>query len=404
MALSRFAFMPPELKIMTYYEFDPLDLLSVSHVSSSGGLLRLKINDGMLGLTKFAHQKGETAEHLLARYKLAGSISKRTVFAFAPTLSEAVGTASSCRKCLDLPEHAVISFSSALATYDLKERDIGDALVVAIKKYGGEANMTTHLEQRKPPSESHTKSGLLEYKTAHEKRVQLQTSGNVVGAAMVGMGKNNKKMTKAPPVMPAILKNSSTPSFLRRFALFSTNYLSVENGLVVPRPLNRSEEFKQWTGQTIEPKYPGPLPRALLALHEQHEHHGREGPVIMMSVPIDERQSRTTEYTAQDLRSTESWYQVSTPPLPHEEIVRSSRSVAGVCNQHAADAESAHGGALQPRWPRRPRKHSAVEHEMMDMREPGRKTNEGGHKGLSDAVRFDWNIKLQRMNVGYLWE
>ncbi|KAJ7220992.1 hypothetical protein C8J57DRAFT_1393524 [Mycena rebaudengoi] len=199
MALSRLAFMPPELKIMTYYEFDPLDLLSVSHVSKFWRSLALEDKRWDAWFDKVAHPKGEAAEHLLARYKLAGSISKRAIVTlcfytkcamcpehtwdiFLPLLKRL------CRKCLDLPEHAVISFSSALATYDLKERDIGDALVVhweetdpevkkklgilyraklmsesvvkqiAIKKYGGEANMTTHLEAKKPPSESHTKS------------------------------------------------------------------------------------------------------------------------------------------------------------------------------------------------------------------------------------------------------
>ncbi|KAJ6532904.1 hypothetical protein DFH09DRAFT_131479 [Mycena vulgaris] len=189
MALSRIASMPTELKLLTYAELHPHDLLSISHVSKFWGSIVLedkRWNEWFALLSTDT----ETAAAFLSRHKILDLIPRRAIVTLC-FYTKCSGCASHttdislpllqrvCLNCRRDEKWATISLSSALTTYDLNEKELGDLLILhweevdpavkkklgmfykaklmselavtesAIQKHGGEANLATHLEGKK---------------------------------------------------------------------------------------------------------------------------------------------------------------------------------------------------------------------------------------------------------------
>ncbi|KAJ7649564.1 hypothetical protein DFH06DRAFT_1208512 [Mycena polygramma] len=324
MSLSRLAYIPPELKLLTYSEFHPHDLLSISHVSQFWRSLVLGDKRWTEWFNLLSTESEETAEAFLSRLKVLDLVSKRAIVTlcfynkcsgcaehttdiFLPLLKRV------CVKCRRGEEYAVIAFSSALATYALKESDLGDVLIlhweatergmgilskakllsqtavkeIAIQKYGGEANLTTHLEAKRAAARTAYDKRIAEYTAAIEERERLFAAGNIAAAEAVGIGEKNKRIPKSRPALPPILKSSETSPFYQQFVLFQSGFLSFEAGDVSLRKLVhcrlcimmenlRVDEEKSLWDYTSEWKHPGMMPAENLARHRLEAHYDRE--------------------------------------------------------------------------------------------------------------------------------
>ncbi|KAJ7493701.1 hypothetical protein FB451DRAFT_1551099 [Mycena latifolia] len=328
MALSRLDYMPPELKMVTYYHFDHRDLLSVSHVSKFWRSLALRDKRWATWFELIVDPESESnksAREYLESLKVLDIIpartivtlcfstkcalcSKDTTYIFLPLLKRI------CHDCLRSEDHAVIALSAALATYDLSEKDIKGLVIlhweetkpdqskksgfmtrvklvsasavksVAIKKYGGEEKLATRLQSKKARLLKAYEKRLAEYNVANAERTKLKAAGDVEGAAAVTW-KNNKKVPKTRPKMPIILKDS--PSCLGQFyeavSILPTNFLTLEAGYMVARKLlkckiciilaNLRSEYEGGSA----PRYPGWMQPSLLADHQEMEHYARPG-------------------------------------------------------------------------------------------------------------------------------
>ncbi|KAJ7631802.1 hypothetical protein B0H17DRAFT_535405 [Mycena rosella] len=78
MALACLAFMPPELQLLTYSEFHPQDLLSISHVSKFWRSLALE-DKRWNEWFNLISTDDETAEAFLSRYRVLDLIPKRAI-------------------------------------------------------------------------------------------------------------------------------------------------------------------------------------------------------------------------------------------------------------------------------------------------------------------------------------
>ncbi|KAJ7916873.1 hypothetical protein B0H13DRAFT_2658116 [Mycena leptocephala] len=373
MALSRLASMPPELKLLTCApslrvancdsespsstiydpssdsEFHPHDLLSISHVSKFWRSLVLEDRRWNEWFDLISTESEGTAEAFLSRYKVLTSIPKRAIVTlclynkcsgcseyttdiFLPLLKRV------CVKCRRDKKYAVISVSSALATYDLKEADLGDVLVlsvishslkvkvahkcvpplcshweetnpqtnkrmglfskaklmsesvvkeIAIQKHGSEANLAVRLEHKRTAARTAYDKRVAEYTAAIQERARLTADGNLTAAAAVGIGKTNKRIPKSRPALPPILKASGTPPFYQNFVLFQFGFLAVGGGRLSLRNLVRCrlcilmENLREADWNSIgcyEFKWtnPGVMPPELVGHHREKVHYDRE--------------------------------------------------------------------------------------------------------------------------------
>ncbi|KAJ7087114.1 hypothetical protein C8R44DRAFT_820326 [Mycena epipterygia] len=80
MSLSRLAFMPPELKLLTYYHFDHMDLLAISHVSKFWRSVTLQDRRWKIWFELLVNpESGEKLRDFLTRYKALDAFSERTI-------------------------------------------------------------------------------------------------------------------------------------------------------------------------------------------------------------------------------------------------------------------------------------------------------------------------------------
>ncbi|KAJ7631801.1 hypothetical protein B0H17DRAFT_535399 [Mycena rosella] len=209
-----------------------------------------------------------------------------------------------------------MSLSSGLTTYDLKDRDIGDLLVlnweetdpakkrglgifyraklisqpalkeIAIKKHGSEANLATHLQRKRATLLAAHQQRVADYETAIAERQQLLNEGDTSAAAAVTMGPTKKKIPKSRPAIPAMLNGSGTPPFYQTFAIFRGGFLSVENGVVSHDKLVRCmlcvmmeklrDDDCKARGDSFEFIDPGFMPPTVLDAHKEAAHYDRE--------------------------------------------------------------------------------------------------------------------------------
>ncbi|KAJ7129958.1 hypothetical protein C8R46DRAFT_1363037 [Mycena filopes] len=316
MSASCLTRVPPELKLLIYSECHPHDLLSISHVSQFWRYLVLNDKRWNEWFALISNESEGTAEAFFSRYKILNSIPKRTIVTlcfynqcvecsayttdiFLPLLKRV------CVKCRRDKKYAVISLSSALMTYDLKEKDLNDVLIlhweetdptvksrlgvfyrarlmsesivkeIAIRKHGSEANLATQLERKKAAA-----------RTAYEKRVAAYDAAKRdADAEAVSAGKVKAKSRR--PAIPALLKNSVTPPFFQNFALFQFGYLSVDSGdlslrfqqLDYCRICFIMEKLRENTHNSLYPdspyewKDPGTIPLELIPSHQQDVHY-----------------------------------------------------------------------------------------------------------------------------------
>ncbi|KAJ7768123.1 hypothetical protein DFH07DRAFT_306820 [Mycena maculata] len=132
----------------------------------------------------------------LCFYTRCSICSKNTTWLFLPELKRI------CGDCLDPETNAAMSYSAALTTYDVSEKDTADVVVlywedkdpewkkkmgvntraklvsksvvksIAIEKHGGEEKLATHLQYKKPASARRTRNGF------PNTRLQPPTAGN----------------------------------------------------------------------------------------------------------------------------------------------------------------------------------------------------------------------------------
>ncbi|KAJ7159449.1 hypothetical protein C8R46DRAFT_1108332 [Mycena filopes] len=325
MSASCLTRVPPELKLLIYSECHPHDLLSISHVSQFWRYLVLNDKRWNEWFALISNESEGTAEAFFSRYKIIDSIPKRTIVTicfynkcvecsayttdiFLPLLKRV------CAKCLRDKKYAVISFSSALTTYDLKEKDLSDVLIlhweetdpgikksfgvftrarlmsesivkqIAIRKHGSEANLATQLERKRATA-----------RTAYEKRVAAYDAAKRdVDTNSLPTGKAKPRLPKSRrPAVPALLKNSVTPPFLQNFALFQFGFLSVDPGDLSLRlkQLERCqicvimENLREDECEALYPNFkgyvwkdPGVMPPELIASHQEEMHSEEECP------------------------------------------------------------------------------------------------------------------------------
>ncbi|KAJ7129959.1 hypothetical protein C8R46DRAFT_677256 [Mycena filopes] len=304
---------PPELKLLIYSECHPHDLLSISHVSQFWRYLVLNDKRWNEWFALISNESEGTAEAFFSGYKILDSIPKRTIVTlcfynkcvecsayttdiFLPLLKRV------CAKCRRDQRYAVISLSSALMTYDLKEKDLSDVLIlhweetdpevkkdlgvlyrarlmsepivkeIAIRKHGSEANLATQIDRKKAAA-----------RIAYEKRAAYDAAKRDANTNFASTGKAKPKSRR--PAVPALLKNSVTPPFFQNFALFQFGYLSVDSGDLSLR-LQQQEHcqicviMENLREDESNPGYdwrdPGVMPPELVASH-QKEMHREEG-------------------------------------------------------------------------------------------------------------------------------
>ncbi|KAJ7087145.1 hypothetical protein C8R44DRAFT_991415 [Mycena epipterygia] len=310
MALSHLDSMPPELKLLTYYELDHMDLLALSHVSKFWRVVTLQDRRWKIWFELLVNpESGGKLRDFLTRFKPLDAFSARTIVTlcfstncslcsketpniFLPLLKRI------CDDCLHPETHAVMSLSAALIAYDLSQKDIGDVIVIedryathpklvsalavkniAIQKYGGEDKLGVHLKRKKARLLEAYETRLAEYEIANSERKRLIASGNVAGAAAVTL-KNNKKIPKTRPRMPPILKEAFTPLHYQTLTIMPTNYLTVETGCILAQGLLKctlciiiAELRAEEDGSPAQ--YPDFMRPALLPDHEHQKHYAR---------------------------------------------------------------------------------------------------------------------------------
>ncbi|KAJ7718457.1 hypothetical protein B0H16DRAFT_1609185, partial [Mycena metata] len=141
----------------------------------------------------------------------------------------------------------------------------------AIKKYGGVNNLETRLQIRKARSQTSYDARIAEYDAAIALRNQFVATGDLVGAAAVTL--KNKKIPKTRPQMPTILKPPYAPRAYQTYSVLATNFLSVQNGVVVAQKLvycSMCLIIAEERGS-----HPDPMKPAVLPLHEQRIHYAR---------------------------------------------------------------------------------------------------------------------------------
>ncbi|KAJ7085272.1 hypothetical protein C8R44DRAFT_893915 [Mycena epipterygia] len=256
--------LPPELKSTRIFlrqvfaaHFQITDLLTVSHVSQLWRSTVLEDKCWTQWFGMIAHPETEESAHdFMSRFKILHSpcTYDRYPLPFCTMLvtrlvvkhqSNSV-TQRICSDCLK-PEnenHIVMCLTPALTIYDFSEKDVKDVVVLrweeidperktrkelsALDKHDGEEKLATHLEQKKARLRKAYENRLAEYNAATTKCRRLKKSGDAPGAAAVTL-KNDNKVPKTRPRMPAILKAPFTPAFYQSISILPTNFLVESN-------------------------------------------------------------------------------------------------------------------------------------------------------------------------------
>ncbi|KAJ7114888.1 hypothetical protein C8R44DRAFT_225417 [Mycena epipterygia] len=302
--------------------FPITDLLTVSHISQFWRSTVLEDKRWTQWFGMIVNPETEESAHdFMSRFKLLDTIPARmivtlclsarcalcekdTTFLFMPLIKRI------CNDCLkpESGDHIVMCLTAALTMHDLSEKDVKDLVVlhweetdperkkrkdlinraklvsaamvknVAIDKYGGEDKLATHLEHKKARLWKAYEKRLAEYNAAITERRRLKNIGDAPGSAAVTL-KNDKKVPKTRPRMPAILKAPFTPAFYQTISILPTNFLVVENGGVCAQRLvtctlcNTVKDLRwQDSYQRGDRLVPQPMLSGLLPSHEQALH------------------------------------------------------------------------------------------------------------------------------------
>ncbi|KAJ6541005.1 hypothetical protein DFH09DRAFT_1322866 [Mycena vulgaris] len=211
MTLSRLNFMPPELKIVTYYHIDHRDLLALSHVSKFWRSFALADRRWAAWFELIVDpESGRSARDSLIRLQVLDLIPARRVaivtLCFSKKCTICLKDTTDivlpllkriCAKCLHPENHAIMALSTVLTTYDLSEKEVQDVLVlnwqaadseqnkgkgflsrvklvsvsavkeIAIEKHGGEDNLASHLQKKKARFLKTYEQSLAEYNVAN---------------------------------------------------------------------------------------------------------------------------------------------------------------------------------------------------------------------------------------------
>ncbi|KAF7334444.1 hypothetical protein MVEN_02273900 [Mycena venus] len=333
MARSRLNSLPPELQLEIYSHIPHTDILHLSHVSKLWRSIVLQDSRWNKWFEMIVNpEDGERASDIMARFKVLDMIPKRTIvtlcfdtkctlcgktttWLFLPLLQRI------CPDCLDEDTHAVMSLSSALAVYDLSEKDVCDVVVlyweetdqelkkknilnraklvsrlavkhVAIVKHGGEDALATHLQYKKDRLQKAYDKRLAEYNAATTERARLKARGDETGAAAVTLRGRQKAPQKTRPKLPAILKEEPyIPKFYQAISVMPTNFLVLDahTGCLVAQKLVQCKMCNvianlryqdlspSMLDDTTKPDFPEMMLAGLLDEHEQKVHHAREG-------------------------------------------------------------------------------------------------------------------------------
>ncbi|KAJ7655837.1 hypothetical protein DFH06DRAFT_1201002 [Mycena polygramma] len=155
---------------------------------------------------------------------------------------------------------------------------------IAIRKYGSEGALATHLKSKKDRVRMAYDQRIAAYDVAKAEQGRLEKSGNVVNP------KNSEKLPKTRPKLPAILKDAPfTPQFYRYVSILPTNFLVADAGtgrlvpdrLVACKMCNvmanlRWEDIDDVQQKSEKPKWPELTLLGLIPAHELEEHYSGE--------------------------------------------------------------------------------------------------------------------------------
>ncbi|KAJ7889240.1 hypothetical protein B0H13DRAFT_2341582 [Mycena leptocephala] len=239
MALARLSSMPLELQYRASKELGPSDLLALSHVSTYWRAFVLS-DKRWAEWSALIASSDDTLEQVLTRFNILDMFPKRQLVylwlcdsctvcgeyaedIFLPHMKRV------CEACLPGDEFAVLQFNTALAKYDLRERQLDSVLTlewrdpnkngrrtvklvsesrvkeIAIRNYGSETYLLQHLERKKADAKSTYSSRSQDYRSAASARDALTEKGNLAAADAVVLARTGRKIPKAFPTYPPIL-------------------------------------------------------------------------------------------------------------------------------------------------------------------------------------------------------
>ncbi|KAJ7512369.1 hypothetical protein B0H11DRAFT_2268431 [Mycena galericulata] len=269
MALSRLASILANSSLWPK-ELDPYDLLALSHVSTYWRTFVLSDKRWAEWFAIIVNYSDESFEQCLTALNILDSFSKRALVyrCLAEACTVCGGYAQQlfiphmkrvCDTCLPGEEFSVISFSAALAKYDLRDRELRELLIlewldpnrtskrpvkvisealakkIAIRKYSTEALLTAHLEWKKTSARSQYTARSEDYRTAVSMRSALQEKGNIAEAEAVVLASTGRKIPAQFPPYPPILAQS-TRKVDRKVACFAPQPLLVVGNTIVVDP------------------------------------------------------------------------------------------------------------------------------------------------------------------------
>ncbi|KAJ7034562.1 hypothetical protein C8F04DRAFT_1101363 [Mycena alexandri] len=237
MALARLVAAPLEIQYLASSELGPSDLLALSHVSTYWRAFVLSDKRWAEWFNLITSLSEETFEACLTRFNIIDLFSKRKLVylclrdscsvcgeyaqeIFLPHMKRV------CEVCLPNDEFTVLSFSAALAKYDLRERDLAGILTlesrsstrrttklvsesqvkqIALRYHGTPEALERHLEFKKADARTTYTARSTDYRNAVDTRTALADKGNVAAAEAVVLARTGRKIPKAFPVYPAIL-------------------------------------------------------------------------------------------------------------------------------------------------------------------------------------------------------
>ncbi|KAJ7150873.1 hypothetical protein C8R43DRAFT_1127798 [Mycena crocata] len=245
MALARLSSIPLELQYLASKELDPFDLLTLSHVSQywRAFVMDDKRWSEWFGLIVSAD---ESLEECLARLNVSDVLPKRNlVYRCLCDSCTVCGEYAAqlyiphmkrvCDKCLRGDEFIVLPLSSALAKYDLRERDASGVLTLeyvnpnrnskrpaklvsesmvkkaAIHRYGSADLLSAHLAWKTKSARNTYSTRSEDYRAAVRTREALEEAGDTAAASAVVLARTGRAIPKAFPAYPGILMQPARP-------------------------------------------------------------------------------------------------------------------------------------------------------------------------------------------------
>ncbi|KAK7059779.1 hypothetical protein R3P38DRAFT_3341351 [Favolaschia claudopus] len=242
MALARLSKISLELQYLVSTQLGPSDLLSLSHVSVYWRAFVLDDNRWAEWYSGIVSHSDESLQEFLARFNIPDVCSARKmVYLCLRQWCMSCGDYSQdiqiylphmkrlCDTCLADDKYTVLSFSAAIAKYDLRERDATGVLIlewcnpnrvskraiklvseahikqIALRQWITEANLEAHLSQKKASALATYRERSEDYRSAVSTREALQETGNVIAADSVVIARTGRKIPKAFPAYPKII-------------------------------------------------------------------------------------------------------------------------------------------------------------------------------------------------------